>query len=297
MERARPSGWWTRRSPSASRRTPRDRGRPPAPASAPPAPAPPEHRLYISDYRDVDGVKSNEKGLATLEGLTPGTYVIQAEFPGFEPRVMKDVRLRNGDNRQVAILTIQSLQDEVTVGRALIASNPLTNFKGPEQSQNFGINLGGTLVSRKSSFALSVNGGTFYDAPTIVNEGPDGRKVETLPIKRGATTCSRTATSTTSTYTFESIEAFEAGMPRSYSRRVGDALISYSNVLGAFYVQDDIRIRKNLTLSPGLRYEAQTHIDDVDNFGPRVGINWAPFKSGRTTVRASWGIFYDCVCS
>jgi len=26
---------------------------------------------------------------------------------------------------------------------------------------------------------------------------------------------------------------------------------------------------------------------------PRVGITWAPFASGRTTIRSSWGLFYD----
>ena len=52
-------------------------------------------------------------------------------------------------------------------------------------------------------------------------------------------------------------------------------------------------MRKNLTLSPGVRYEVQTHLSDYNNFGPRFGVTWAPFKSGRTTLRASAGIFYD----
>ena len=59
------------------------------------------------------------------------------------------------------------------------------------------------------------------------------------------------------------------------------------------YLQDDLRIRKGLTLSPGVRYEAQTHLGDIADLGPRVGITWAPFKSGKTTLRSSWGMFYD----
>ena len=59
------------------------------------------------------------------------------------------------------------------------------------------------------------------------------------------------------------------------------------------YLQDDIRVRKNLTFSPGIRYELQTHLSDVNNFGPRFGVTWSPGKSGKTTLRGSAGIFYD----
>ena len=95
------------------------------------------------------------------------------------------------------------------------------------------------------------------------------------------------------TYTFESLEAYEAGTPRSYTRRVGDPLIQYSNTQAAIYLQDDIRVRKNLSLSPGLRYEVQTHVRDFWALGPRFGFTWSPFKAGRTSIRASAGVFYD----
>ena len=95
------------------------------------------------------------------------------------------------------------------------------------------------------------------------------------------------------TYTFESVEAFEAGRPRSYTQRVGDPNIRYDNLQGAAYFQDDMRLRRNLTLSAGMRYEAQTHVGDYDGVMPRVGVTWAPFTSGATTFRTSWGIFHD----
>jgi hypothetical protein len=95
------------------------------------------------------------------------------------------------------------------------------------------------------------------------------------------------------TYTFESLEAYEQLRPRSYTRRIGDPNISYFNLLGGFYVQDDIRVRRNLSLSPGLRYEVQTHVHDLNNLGPRFGVTWSPGTNGRTSLRASAGIFYD----
>jgi hypothetical protein len=95
------------------------------------------------------------------------------------------------------------------------------------------------------------------------------------------------------TYTFESLDAYDAGLPRSYNRRIGDPNIDYTYFQGALYGQDDFRIRRNLTLSGGLRYEAQNHVGDFDNLMPRLGITWAPGTAGTTTLRASWGIFTD----
>ena len=94
------------------------------------------------------------------------------------------------------------------------------------------------------------------------------------------------------TYTFESLTAFEAGQPRSYTRRIGDPNVSYFNLQSALYIQDDIRVRRSLSVTPGLRVENQTHINGVV-FGPRLGATWAPFKNGKTTLRGSWGVFYD----
>ena len=98
---------------------------------------------------------------------------------------------------------------------------------------------------------------------------------------------------TLGTYTFSSLDAFNAGTPSTYTQRIGDPLVEYFNAQTAVYVQDDIRVRKSLTLSPGVRYEIQTHLKDRGNIGPRMGVTWAPFKSGRTTLRASYGLFYN----
>jgi hypothetical protein len=64
--------------------------------------------------------------------------------------------------------------------------------------------------------------------------------------------------------------------------------------VGAF-VGDDWRVRPNLTVSLGLRYEAQTNIHDWRDFAPRVGLAWAPGKSAKrkTVLRAGFGAFYD----
>lgn len=62
------------------------------------------------------------------------------------------------------------------------------------------------------------------------------------------------------------------------------------------FIQDDWKIRPNLTLSGGLRYEVQNGISDRGDFGPRAGLAWAPGRRNgtpKTVVRVGGGIFYD----
>src|SRR4029079_10817120 len=72
-----------------------------------------------------------------------------------------------------------------------------------------------------------------------------------------------------------------------------DPLIRYDTVQAGVYLQDDIKIRRNFTVSAGGRYEGPSHVNDYGSLMPRVGFTWAPRKSGTTVLRSSWGIFYD----
>ncbi|HEY1913424.1 MAG TPA: carboxypeptidase regulatory-like domain-containing protein [Vicinamibacterales bacterium] len=94
------------------------------------------------------------------------------------------------------------------------------------------------------------------------------------------------------TFTFSSLDAYNAAQPTTFTRNVGDPEVAVSQWQGAVYVQDDYRLRRELTVSGGIRVEAQQHIGGVHP-GPRGGIAWSPFKDGRTTIRAGAGVFFD----
>jgi hypothetical protein len=61
------------------------------------------------------------------------------------------------------------------------------------------------------------------------------------------------------------------------------------------YGEDDLRLRPNMTLSLGLRFETQSGIHDHADIAPRVGLAWGlgRGKSPKTVLRAGFGIFYD----
>ena len=62
------------------------------------------------------------------------------------------------------------------------------------------------------------------------------------------------------------------------------------------YAEDDWKLRPNLTVTLGLRYEAQNVINSAHDLAPRFAISYGiPRKNGQTTtvLRAGFGIFYD----
>ena len=84
----------------------------------------------------------------------------------------------------------------------------------------------------------------------------------------------------------------------------------------AGFIQDEWRLRSDLTLSAGLRYEVDTDVKnvsrvdeinplaqpflkgtrerDLNNLGPRIGFNWSP-GDARTSIHGGYGIYYDRV--
>lgn len=95
------------------------------------------------------------------------------------------------------------------------------------------------------------------------------------------------------TFTFASLSAFQMARPTTFTLRVGDPNVSFTQHQLGLYYEDDIRARKNLTFSAGVRYEAQSHLPDHTNFAPRLGLAWSPLASGKVVLRAGAGIFYD----
>ena len=88
------------------------------------------------------------------------------------------------------------------------------------------------------------------------------------------------------------------GGASQFSINMGDPRATVSQIdLGGF-IQDDWRLRHNLTLSVGLRYENQDNISSNDNFAPRLAAVWAPTggdssRPPMTVIRGGFGIFYE----
>ena len=93
------------------------------------------------------------------------------------------------------------------------------------------------------------------------------------------------------TYTFSNLADYDAGTPSTYTRRIGDPLVAYSMQRAGWYLQDDIRLTKRVSVGLGVRQEVQTQVDDKWNVAPRAAFTWNADKT--TVVRGGYGLFYD----
>lgn len=94
------------------------------------------------------------------------------------------------------------------------------------------------------------------------------------------------------TFNFDSAGQFLAGTILRY-RQNFLTTSTLRNTYSGIFVQDEIKLRSNLTLSLGVRYENETVLRDLNNVGPRVGVAYDPFGTGKTVIRAGYGIFYN----
>ena len=116
-------------------------------------------------------------------------------------------------------------------------------------------------------------------------------------------------------FIFPSINAWEItqqgvanGLTPAEIRALGGGASQFSIIRGATgvtvnvadlgaYIEDEWKLRQNMTLTPGLRFETQSDIPDHTDFAPRLSYAWAIGANGdkpaRAVVRAGVGVFYD----
>jgi hypothetical protein len=122
------------------------------------------------------------------------------------------------------------------------------------------------------------------------------------------------------------LEDFFAGDPFKASVQVGDPRRDIHNWAYGLFVQDDWRVKKNLTINYGVRYEFSSvmkeahnllgnfdpnsttgliqagmngvsgpYNPDHKNFAPRLGFAWDVTGKGNTVVRGGFGLVYETI--
>lgn len=99
-------------------------------------------------------------------------------------------------------------------------------------------------------------------------------------------------------YTFNSIADYQAQKPAQYYATViSNPLARVLLFDGSAFFQDDWRLKPNLMIGLGVRFESQNWIQDHADWAPRLALAWSPGQQGnnaaKTVIRAGYGWFYD----
>jgi hypothetical protein len=129
--------------------------------------------------------------------------------------------------------------------------------------------------------------------------------------------------------TFGSLTGFLQSTVSSFQVVPSSNELGWRSLFGAWYFQDAIRLRRNLTFEAGIRHEFTTGWNEVSGraanyvtgsdgvlltaprvgdsvytrnnakrlFGPRASLAWDPFRNGRTAIRAGFGMYDSLIDS
>src|SRR6266436_159302 len=112
------------------------------------------------------------------------------------------------------------------------------------------------------------------------------------------------------------LQSYGLGVPTTYIQGIGNSKQPLDNIPMGFFAQDQWKVNRKLTLNYGVRYDVElsplfspaTAVNaaaekalgvvegiprDYNNFAPRFGLAFDPTGSGKTVIRAGFGLFYD----
>lgn len=127
--------------------------------------------------------------------------------------------------------------------------------------------------------------------------------------------------------TFTSLTTFLQGTTSNFQVVPTATEMGWRSLFGAWFVEDSMKLRRNLTLRAGIRHEFSTGWNEVNDrasnyiidpqgvlvteprvassvytennakrlFGPRVALAWDPFGNGKTAIRAGFGTYYTLI--
>ena len=94
-----------------------------------------------------------------------------------------------------------------------------------------------------------------------------------------------------------SLQSASLGLPQYYQQGfTNNAYVAYTTALSSMFWQDAWKVRSNLTLNFGVRYELDGQYTplktDTNNVAPRFSFAWDPTNSHKMVVRGGFGMFY-----
>lgn len=219
----------------------------------------------------IQGIISDSKAINFTDNQIFSANLVnqfRAQYSIFEPSYQTD----NPDNTVVLISVrnpLTNTRQTLTAGNSSVSGSGADAFAGARKETRY-------------QFQDSI---TYILGSHTIKGGFDFQRVNSRAV---------VLSDSTGTFNFANVLQYQNNTLSRFRQNFGDANDVKNSYYGVFF-NDEFKLLSNVTLSYGVRYERETAISDNNNFGPRVGIAWDPFKKGKGVVRFGAGIFYNRV--
>lgn len=169
----------------------------------------------------------------------------------------------------------------------------LQNYTSLQLAKNF-VRFGGRLRTTSESLTSTIHANGTFTYSYLLDPCTDPNPTLKRPSNCIATStpCDRANTSVTNY-----ISSYQCGLASQFTQaRINNPTVNARLTDVGLYAEDDWKARPNLTISYGLRFEAQNYINSSHDVAPRVSFAYAiPRSNGQTStvIRGGYGFFYD----
>jgi hypothetical protein len=140
------------------------------------------------------------------------------------------------------------------------------------------------------------------DSVTWFRSGPFGDHAFKTGVDASAVGVKYGVVANGAVFHFATNQPFDPATPATYPDRytstTRNPVTREATKLLALFTQDEWRTPSQVTLNLGLRWDYQAApgvSHEIGKVSPRLGVAWALGKTGRTVLRASYGLYYDQV--
>lgn len=267
-----------------------------------------KHALSIRYFQSTGTSILNFPAFNTLAGFDSNLHNESrnaniTDTYSFTPSTVNQLRI--GYNRSIALLPPQNgLESPRFTVVGLVGFGALPYFP---QGRIFNIYQINDIVSHAAGRHL-------------LKFGFDARKIQDNSVN---------ATNGRGSFAFASLGDFLSGQPTSWTQAFGPTTLGFRTNLFSLFAQDDFKLRPNLTINLGLRWEYQDSLGEAHgqisvldpaltgsignagegalgafhvgnpavngnsaNFAPRIGFAWNP-NGGKLVLRAGYGIYWN----